>query len=54
MRNVVEMPDRHAALLVRLCLQNGGRLSQNERKQFPELLDAEIAAMEEALVSLLL
>jgi Fic family protein len=53
-RNVVEMPDRRAALLVRLCLQNGGRLSQNKRKQFPELLDTEITAMEEALASLLL
>lgn len=52
-RNIVEMPDRRAALLVRLCLQNGGRLSQNKRKQFAELTDAEIAAMEEALSSIL-
>ena len=52
-RNVVEMPDRRAALLVRLCLQNGGRLSQNKRKQFPELTDAEIAAMEDALIEIL-
>ena len=53
-RNIVEMPDRRAALLVRLCLQNGGSLSQNKRKQFPELTEAEIGAMEQALSALLL
>ena len=53
-RTVVEMPDRRAALLVRVCLQNGCKLSQNKRRQFPELTDAEIAAMEEALSRLLL
>jgi len=52
-RNVVEMPDRRAALLVRLCMQNGGVLSQNKRKQFSELTDAEISAMEEALAPIL-
>ena len=52
-RDVVEMPDRRAALLVRLCLQNGGRLSQNKRKQFHELTDVEIAAMEDALIEIL-
>ena len=52
-RNVVEMPDRQAALLVRLCLQNGGGLSQNKRKQFPELTDTEVAAMEAALAAIL-
>ena len=52
-RNVVEMPDRRAALLVRLCMQNGGVLSQNKRKQFSELTDAEITAMEEALAPIL-
>lgn len=53
-RNVVEMPDRRAALFVRICLQNGGRLSQNKRRQFLELTDAEIMAMEDALMPLLL
>ncbi len=52
-RNVVEMPDRRAALLVRLCMQNGGKLSQNKRKQFPELTDTEITAMKDALMPLL-
>ena len=44
-RNVVEMPDRRAALLV------GGRLSRNKRGQFPELTDTEIAEMEEAILT---
>ncbi len=52
-RNIVEMPDRRAALLVRLCLQNGGKLSQNKRRQFAEVTDEEIAAMEDALEPLL-
>ncbi|MCW3055965.1 MAG: Adenosine monophosphate-protein transferase [Chthonomonadales bacterium] len=52
-RNVVEMPDRRAALLVRLCMQNGGVLPQNKRKLFAELTDAEITAMEEALAPIL-
>lgn len=43
---VVDMPDRRASLLVRLCLQNGGRLSQTKRSQFKELNDEEIAEIE--------
>ena len=45
-RQVVEMPDRRASLFVRLCMQNGGRLSTRKRKQFNELSDAEVSAME--------
>ncbi len=48
-RNIVDMPDRRASLFVRLCLQNGGRLASGRRTTFPELTDAEIAAMEEAV-----
>jgi hypothetical protein len=48
-REVVDMPDRRASLFVRLCLQNDGRLSAAKRWQFPELEDAEIAAMEAAV-----
>ena len=48
-RNIVDMPDRRASLFVRLCLQNGGRLAGGRRTTFPELTDAEIAAMEEAV-----
>jgi len=45
-RAIVDMPDRRAALLIRLMLQNGGRLSLTKRKQFPELTDDELGAME--------
>ena len=48
-REIVDMPDRRASLLVRLCMQNGGRLSARKRKQFRELHDEEIAAMEAAI-----
>jgi Fic family protein len=44
--NIVDMPDRKASLLVRLCLQNGGRLSKNKRDQFSELTDEEITRLE--------
>ena len=43
------MPDRRASLFVRLCLQNGGRLSAGKRASFAELTDAEVAAMEAAV-----
>jgi len=45
-REIVDMPDRRASLFVRLCVQNGGRLSAAKRPQFPELSDAEIAQLE--------
>jgi hypothetical protein len=48
-RSVVDMPDRRASLLIRLCLQNQGRLSQTKRPQFAELTDDEIARIEEEL-----
>ena len=48
-REIVDMPDRRASLFVRLCMQNGGRLSATKRRQFPELDDSEIAAMEAAI-----
>lgn len=48
-RDVVDMPDRRASLFVRFCLQNGGRLASGRRTTFPELTDAEIAAMEVAV-----
>lgn len=48
-RRIVDMPDRRASLLVRVCLQNSGRLSQNKRAQFSELTDEEIADIEEAM-----
>lgn len=48
-REIVDMPDRRASLLVRLCLQNAGRLSAAKRGQFPELSDAEAQAIEQAV-----
>jgi len=45
-REIVDMPDRRASLFVRVCMQNGGRLSAAKRPQFPELSDAEIAQLE--------
>lgn len=48
-RAVVDMPDRRAGLLIRLMLQNGGRLSKAKRGQFEELNDDEIAGMERAV-----
>lgn len=48
-RAIVDMPDRRASLFVRLCLQNGGQLSQAKRTQFGELTEVEIAAMEAAV-----
>jgi hypothetical protein len=50
--NIVDMPDRRAALLVRLIMQNNGRLSQSKRATFSELKDEEISAIEEAVASL--
>lgn len=46
---IVNMPDRRASLLVRLCMQNGGRLAARKRPRFPELSDKEVAAMEDAI-----
>jgi len=43
------MPGQRASLLVRLILQNHGRLSKAKRSQFSELRDEEIAAIEAAV-----
>ena len=48
-REIVEMPDRRASLLVRLCMQNGGRLAARKRARFAELTDEELVAMEHAV-----
>lgn len=48
-RAIVDMPDRRASLLVRLCMQNGGRLGAWERPRFAELTDEEVTAMEGAV-----
>lgn len=48
MKDIVELPNRHADLFVTLCPQNGGRLSKHKRvlPEFAPLTDAEIAGME--------
>ena len=48
-REVVDMPDRRASLLIRLCMQNAGRLSKQRRASFAEITDAEIEAIEAAI-----
>ena len=50
-REIVDMPDRRLSLFVRLVMQNQGRLSAAKRGRFSELTDAEIAAMEQAVVN---
>jgi len=45
-QEIVEMPGQRASLLVRLILQNHGRLSKTKRGQFSELTDEEIAEIE--------
>eukprot|EP00903_Cladosiphon_okamuranus_P003764 g3762.t1 len=51
MRDIVEMPDRHADLFVKLVSQNGGFLSNKKRKlsEFELLTDNEIGEMEKVI-----
>jgi hypothetical protein len=46
---IVDMPDRRASLLVRLILQNKGKLAQNKRGHFAEIRDDEIGSIESAV-----
>jgi Fic family protein len=43
---IVDMPNARASLLIRILRQNRGILSAKKRRQFPELSDEEIAAIE--------
>ena len=52
-RSVVDMPDRKASLFVRLCMQNGGKISRKKRNRFEELSDAEISKMERSVLSVI-
>jgi hypothetical protein len=51
MREVVDLPNRHADLFVRLCLQNNGALSKSKRQHpdFALLSRQEIAGLEAAV-----
>jgi hypothetical protein len=46
---VMDMPGLRVSLLVRLILQNHGRLSNGKRGQFSELTDEEVATIEEEI-----
>ena len=52
MRDVVDLPNRHADLFVRLCLQNKGALSKSKRQlpEYSSLTNDEIAGLEAAVV----
>jgi Fic family protein len=47
--NIVDMPNRRASLLVRLILQNKGKLSKGKRTSFSEITDQEINRIENAV-----
>ena len=49
MRQVVDMPEVKANLLISCVNQNNGKLSNAKRAKFPELTDAEIAQIEEII-----
>ncbi len=51
MREVVDLPEPHANLFLKLALQNQGRLSKKKRgiPQFEKLTDREITGLEEAI-----
>jgi hypothetical protein len=44
--NIVDMPNRRASLLIRLILQNKGKLSKGKRASFSEITDEEISRIE--------
>jgi len=46
---IVDMPDRRASLMVRLILQNKGRLSDSKRSLFAEVNDDELQEIEKAV-----
>jgi len=46
---IVDMPDRRASLLVRLILQNHGKLSPGKRQAFAEIKDDELNRIEDAV-----
>jgi hypothetical protein len=51
MRTIVDFPNRHAELLLNLCLQNGGRLSLRKRQlpEFAQLSDQELEDLESVI-----
>jgi len=49
--NIVDMPDRRASLLIRMILQNKGKISKDKRASFSEITDQEIEQIERAVWS---
>jgi hypothetical protein len=49
--NIVDMPDRRASLLIRMILQNKGKISKGKRASFSEITDQEIEQIERAVWS---
>jgi Fic family protein len=47
--NIVDMPNRRASLLIKLILQNKGKLSKGKRTAFAEISDEEISRIESAV-----
>src|SRR5208283_2601583 len=50
-KEIVDMPDRRASLLVRLIMQNKGRLAKDKRDMFSEITDEELARIEKGVAS---
>src|SRR5437588_9759847 len=50
-KEIVDMPDKRASLLVRLIMQNKGRLTKNKRDMFSEVTDEELARIEKAIAT---
>jgi hypothetical protein len=48
-KEIVDMPDKRALLLVRLIMQNKGRLAKSKRDLFSEVTDEELAKIEKAM-----
>jgi hypothetical protein len=49
--NIVDMPDRRASLLIRMILQNKGKISKGKRASFSEITDQEIEQIERSVWS---
>jgi hypothetical protein len=47
--HIVDMPDRRASLLVRLILENKGKLSNSKRTLFAEVSEDELHNIERAV-----
>ncbi len=53
-RDIVDLPDRSLANMVRFTLQNGGRLSQNKRQRYFDVLtDDEVRGIETAVAGVI-